>query len=235
MVLLKKLLRAGEFPIPTSLNLQIEQDTHLFFNCTVFPIKTNKSSHGKGSALPARILAQVTLCVVGCVFSSDQKADRHLWHLQCHDLPQQSLLQFPIATTRWREGTELGPWWRLRSPCTGRNTFVSLLFFLPLCSTSPFSGSLSLRCSCVAFFSAPQFKESRPGLVWASAGWEHTGTLALCPPAAALPTACIRSQIFAQFFSNVTQPWSGCSCLIMGPLSALHNLGVVLFMQVLFF
>lgn len=127
MVLLKKLLGAGEFRIPTSINLQVEQDTHLFFNCTVFRIKTNKSSHGKGSALLARILAQVALCVVGYVSSSDQKVDISR-HLRCQDLPRQSLLQCPATTTRWREGTELGPRWRLRLPCTERNTFVSLLF-----------------------------------------------------------------------------------------------------------
>lgn len=127
MVLLKKLLGAWEFPIPTSVNLQIEQDTHLLFNCTVFRTKTNKSSHGKGSALLVRILAQVTPCAVGYVFSFVQNVDIS-GHLRCQDLPGQSLLQSPIVTTRWREGTELGPRWRLRSPCTGRNTFVSLLF-----------------------------------------------------------------------------------------------------------
>lgn len=55
-------------------------------------------------------------------------------------------------------------------PAGGGTLLFLCFFFLPLCLTSPFSVSLSLRCSYVSFFSASPFKESRPGLVSALRG-----------------------------------------------------------------
>lgn len=105
-------------------------------------------------------------------------------------------------------------------PLQGENTLFLCFFFLPLCLTSPFSVLLSLRCSSVACFSAPPFKESRPGSVSGGAGLGAPGapamTLALprLPPRSQWQAPAPRSS--APFFSSIPQPLARCSCLRIG-------------------
>lgn len=102
-------------------------------------------------------------------------------------------------------------------PRQGENTLFLCFFFLPLCLTSPFSVLLSLRRSSAACFSAPPFKESRPGSGSGGAGLgaprAPAMTLALprLPPRGRSQAPAPRSP--APFFSSVTQPLARCSCL----------------------
>ena len=153
-ILLKKLLGAGEFPIPTSLNPPMSR-THI---CSL----TAQYFESK-QALPQR-----RACSRGRDFGLSEPLRRRMHFLlgpgESH-LPAASRIQIARSSLRcsdtvWPLDGGRGLSWATGGGSflpAGRGTLVFLcFFFLPLCLTSPFSVSLPLRCSyIVAGFSAP--------------------------------------------------------------------------------
>lgn len=125
-ILLKKLLGAGEFPIPTSLNPPMSRTHICSLTAQYFESKQTSPSTKKGLLSRPWFWLKWAFAPPHTSFGTGREPSPG--SIPRPDRPPQPALQWHSMATRWREGTELGHRRRFLSPCRERSTFVSLLF-----------------------------------------------------------------------------------------------------------